>query len=167
MHLAALCANKRALHPKFGIFGFRLFRFLSVFFLEARSRLKSVAERFEGHKSSFWLSWSPEAYFGGYRLLRCKLTKTSIKSNTLTYLLTVDFHFITPKIFRGDTQLFLTCHQHKKLVCRNGAHLRHFLNDHDKQIPIPWSMPICCGHQQNCTIEIAINRTVTCKTATS
>ena len=51
---------------------------------------------------------------------------------------TVDFHFITPKIFRGDTQSFLACHQHTKLVCGNGAHMRHFFKDHDKQIPIPW-----------------------------
>ena len=80
---------------------------------------------------------------------------------------TVDYHFITPKLFRGDTQLFLTCHQHTKLVCRNGAHMLHFLKDHDKQTPIPWSMPISCGHQQNCSIEMAISRTATCKTATS
>ena len=50
---------------------------------------------------------------------------------------TVDYHFITPKMFRGDTQLFLTCHQHTKLVCLYGANVRHFLNDRDKQIPIP------------------------------
>ena len=46
-------------------------------------------------------------------------------------------HFITPEIFRGDTQIFLTFDQHTKLLCRNGAHMRHFLNDHDKQTPIP------------------------------
>ena len=44
----------------------------------------------------------------------------------------------------------------------DGAHMRHFLNDHDEQIPIPLSMPICCGHQQNSSIEMAINRNATC-----
>ena len=53
---------------------------------------------------------------------------SSLRSSTIVpkrpEFSTVDFHFMTPETFRGDTQLFLTCHQHTKLVCRNGAHMR-------------------------------------------